>query len=71
LLDWAVNQGLLTVSPLRTRRRRTSPDRFPFLFDATKPVGSWTPQPPCPTTRGRRNAARPITPYSRWPTALG
>jgi len=36
LLDWAVNQGLLTASPLRTRRRRTSPDRLPFLFDATQ-----------------------------------
>lgn len=36
LLDWTVNQGLLTVSPLTTRRRRTSPDRLPFLFDATQ-----------------------------------
>lgn len=36
LLDWMVNQGLLTVSPLTTRWRRTSPDRLPFLFDATQ-----------------------------------
>jgi integrase len=33
LLDWAVNQQLLVVSPLRTRRRRGSADRIPFLFD--------------------------------------
>jgi integrase len=36
LLDWAVSQRLLTVSPLRTRRRRTSADRLPFLFDPTQ-----------------------------------
>lgn len=36
LLDWTVNQGLLTVSSLTTRRRRSSPDRLPFLFDATQ-----------------------------------
>ncbi len=36
LLDWSVNQRLLTLSPLTTRRRRTSPDRLPFLFDATQ-----------------------------------
>ena len=33
LLDWAVNQQLLVVSPLRARRRRGSADRIPFLFD--------------------------------------
>lgn len=36
LLDWAVNHSMLMVSPLRTRRRRTSPDRLPFLFDITQ-----------------------------------
>jgi integrase len=33
LLDWAVSQQLLVVSPLRARRRRGSADRIPFLFD--------------------------------------
>ena len=33
LLDWAVNQELLTVSPLRVRRRRATASRLPFLFD--------------------------------------
>ena len=33
LLDWAVTQQLLVVSPLRARRRRGSADRIPFLFD--------------------------------------
>jgi integrase len=33
LLDWAVNQQLLTVSPLRARRRRVTSTRIPFLFD--------------------------------------
>ena len=33
LLDWAVSQQLLVVSPLRAKRRRGSADRIPFLFD--------------------------------------
>lgn len=33
LLDWAVGQQLLVVSPLRARRRRGTSDRIPFLFD--------------------------------------
>lgn len=33
LLDWAVSQRLLEVSPLRARRRRVTSKRIPFLFD--------------------------------------
>jgi integrase len=33
LLDWAVGQQLLVVSPLRARRRRAAATRIPFLFD--------------------------------------
>jgi integrase len=33
LLDWAVSQQLITVSPLRARRRRVTSNRIPFLFD--------------------------------------
>jgi len=33
LLDWAVSQQLLAVSPLRTRRRRSTSWRIPFVFD--------------------------------------
>jgi integrase len=33
LSDWAVSQGLLTRSPLRTTRRPVSADRAPFLFE--------------------------------------
>jgi integrase len=33
LLDWAVGQQLLEVSPLRARRRRVTSNRIPFLFD--------------------------------------
>jgi integrase len=33
LMDWAVSQQLIAVSPLRTRRRRVTSDRIPFLFD--------------------------------------
>src|SRR6266545_5681499 len=36
LLDWAVSQQVLQVSPLRTRRRRVSADRIPFIFDAVQ-----------------------------------
>ena len=36
LLDWAVAQELLGVSPLRTHRRRTTSERPPFLFDAAQ-----------------------------------
>jgi site-specific recombinase XerC len=32
-LDWAVSQQLLAVSPLRTRRRRVTACRIPFVFD--------------------------------------
>lgn len=33
LFDWAVSQQLLGVSPLRTRRRRVTSQRIPFVFD--------------------------------------
>lgn len=33
LLDWAVTQQLIAASPLRTRHRRTTSQRIPFLFD--------------------------------------
>ncbi len=33
LLDWAVCQQLLALSPLRARRRRVTSSRIPFLFD--------------------------------------
>lgn len=33
LMQWAVAQDLLAVSPLRTRRRRVTSARVPFLFD--------------------------------------
>ena len=33
LLDWAVSQQLLEVSPLRARRRRVTSSRIPFIFD--------------------------------------
>ena len=33
LLDWAVSQQQLTVSPLKTRRRRATSTQIPFLFD--------------------------------------
>lgn len=33
LLDWTVAQELLPATPLRTRRRRTTADRLPFIFD--------------------------------------
>jgi len=33
LLDWAVNQQLLEVSPLETGRRRVTATRIPFLLD--------------------------------------
>jgi integrase len=33
LLDWAVGQQLLEVSPPKVRRRRASSNRIPFLFD--------------------------------------
>ncbi len=36
LLDWAVAQELLGVSPLRTHRQRTTSERPPFLFDAAQ-----------------------------------
>lgn len=36
LLDWAVNQQLIGVSPLRARRRRVTATRIPFLFDPVK-----------------------------------
>ena len=32
-LDWAVTQQLLAASPLRTRKRRETAQRIPFLFD--------------------------------------
>ncbi len=36
LLDWAVSQQLLENSPLRTRRRRVTTWRIPFVFDTTQ-----------------------------------
>ena len=35
-LDWAVSQQLLTASPLCTRRRRTTAERIPFIFDPSQ-----------------------------------
>lgn len=34
LLEWAVTHELLDASPVRTRRRRVTSTRLPFLFDA-------------------------------------
>lgn len=34
-LDWTVAQELLASTPLRARRRRTTADRIPFIFDLT------------------------------------
>lgn len=36
LLDWAVTQQLMDASPVRTRRRRETARRIPFLFDAVQ-----------------------------------
>lgn len=36
LFDWAVSQQWLENSPLRTRRRRVTAWRIPFVFDATQ-----------------------------------
>lgn len=36
LFDWAVSQQLLENSPLRTRRRRVTTWRIPFVFDTTQ-----------------------------------
>jgi site-specific recombinase XerD len=36
LLDWLVAQRELVASPLRTRRRRTTAHRIPYLFDPPK-----------------------------------
>lgn len=36
LFDWAVSQQLLAVSPLRTRRRRVTSHRIPFVFDTAQ-----------------------------------
>lgn len=36
LLDWAVNQELLAITPLRTSRRRTTAARLPFIFTPTQ-----------------------------------
>jgi hypothetical protein len=47
LLDWAVSQQLLTVSPLKARRRRATANRIPFLFD----------QAAGPAAAGRRRRA--------------
>ena len=33
LLDWAVTQQLIEISPLRARRRRVTSEPIPFLFD--------------------------------------
>lgn len=35
-LDWAVSQQLLAATPLRTRRRRVTAERIPFIFDPTQ-----------------------------------
>ena len=51
LMDWAVSQELIAVSPLRTRRRRVTSDRIPFLFDP----GSG----PATARRSRRTARQP------------
>jgi len=36
LFDWAVSQQILENSPLRTRRRRVTTWRLPFVFDTTQ-----------------------------------
>jgi integrase len=36
LLEWAVSQQLLEVSPLRARRRRVTADRIPFIFEPSQ-----------------------------------
>jgi integrase len=36
LLDWAVSQHLLAVSPLQVRRRRVTTARLPFIFDVVQ-----------------------------------
>lgn len=36
MLDWAVSQQLLEESPLRTRRRRATTWRIPFVFDTVQ-----------------------------------
>lgn len=36
LLAWAVGQQLLDVSPLRTRRRRVTTERIPFVFNTAQ-----------------------------------
>lgn len=33
LMEWAVSQQLLTVSPLKAHRRRATANKIPFLFD--------------------------------------
>ncbi len=72
LLDWAVSQQLLDVSPLRARRRRVTASRIPFLFDPAQArqlleaAGC-----ACRTTRGRRNEDRPIGRSSRSATGSG
>lgn len=39
LLDWAVSQQLLAVSPLRAHRRRVTSNQIPFLFDQDQARG--------------------------------
>ena len=63
LLDWAVAQGLLEVSPLQTRPRRVTSTRIPFLFDvalARLLLQAAAAQPDNPRARGRSSTYRAI-----------
>ncbi|MGH2767615.1 MAG: tyrosine-type recombinase/integrase, partial [Actinomycetota bacterium] len=56
LLDWAVAQELLAVSPLQARPRRGSADRIPFIFDlaqARRLLEAAADLPDTPRVQGR------------------
>lgn len=57
LFDWVVSQGLLDSSPLRTRPRRQTGQRGPFLFEPTQArqlleLAGHLPDRPCAPLRG-------------------
>ncbi|MGE5592533.1 MAG: tyrosine-type recombinase/integrase [Betaproteobacteria bacterium] len=56
LFEWAVSQRLLENSPLRTRRRRVTTWRIPFVFDTTQArqlLSAAAALPDNPRARGR------------------